>query len=118
MKVPRMTPTHFCCILLDKKDSAIQANADLRDKERFDNDLQMNMIYKIQGFGYEKTDKWQKTLDNDITLSFGTYTKIDPIPDTDFPYHYFNFAAYNKVGGRVENKDSILTDYIWDMFMA
>lgn len=117
MKVPSLTPRFFCCILLDKKGSAIQANAELKDKERFENDLQINSVYRIQGFGFEKTSRWQKTLDNDITLSFGKYTQTDLSTDEDFPYHYFNFAAYNEVGGRVENKDSILTDQstqYWD----
>ncbi|PWA97444.1 nucleic acid-binding, OB-fold protein [Artemisia annua] len=112
MKVPSLIATGFSCMLLDKKGSAIQANADLKEKDRFDHDLQLNCVYRIQGFGFEKTDNWGKTLDNDFTLCFGKHTRTDPLTDNDFPYHYFNFAAYNELGGRLEKKNPILTDYI------
>ena len=69
----------------------------------------MNCVYKIQGFGFEKTDKWGKTLDNDITLCFGKHTQVEPLQDDDYPYHYFNFAAYNELGRRLENKNPVLT---------
>ncbi|PWA68011.1 hypothetical protein CTI12_AA101400 [Artemisia annua] len=112
IKVPALIPTGFSCILLDKKGTAIQANSDLKEKERFEHDLQLNCVYRIQGFGFEKTDGWGKTLDNDITLCFGKHTQIDLLKDDDYPYHYFNFAAYNELGGRLEKKNPILTDYI------
>ncbi|PWA88045.1 nucleic acid-binding, OB-fold protein [Artemisia annua] len=112
MKVPSFIPTGFSCILLDKKGSAIQANSDLKEKERFERDLQINCVYRIQGFGYEKTDSWGKTLDNDITLCFGKYTQVDLLKEDEYPYHYFNFAAYNELGCRLEKKNPILTDYI------
>ena len=66
-------------------------------------------MYKIQGFGFEKTDKWGKTLDNDITLCFGKHTQVEPLQDDDYPYHYFNFAAYNELDRRLENKNPVLT---------
>ncbi|PWA40736.1 hypothetical protein CTI12_AA556890 [Artemisia annua] len=112
VKVPGFAPMGFSCILLDKKGSAIQANADLKEKERFERDLQINSVYKIQGFGFEKTDSWGKTLDNDFTLCFGKYTQIDLLQDNHFPYHYFNFAAFNELNARLEKKNPILTDYI------
>ncbi|PWA65577.1 hypothetical protein CTI12_AA332110 [Artemisia annua] len=112
VKVPSLIATGFSCILLDKKGSAIQANTDLKEKERFEHDLQLNCVYRIQGFGFEKTDGWGKTLDNDFTLCFGKHTQVDLLKDDKFPHHYFNFAAYNELGGRVEKKNPILTDYI------
>ncbi|PWA61998.1 nucleic acid-binding, OB-fold protein [Artemisia annua] len=113
VKIPGFTPISFSCILLDKKGSAIQANADLKEKARFEHELQINSVYKIQGFGFEKADGWGKTLDNDFTLSFGKYTQIQQLSDTDFPYHYFNFAAFNELNARLEKKNPILTgDYI------
>ncbi|PWA34865.1 hypothetical protein CTI12_AA615880 [Artemisia annua] len=92
--------------------SAIKANADLKEKDRFDHDLQLNSVYRIQGFGFEKTDGWGKTLDNDFTLCFGKHTQTDLLKDDTFPHHYFNFAAYNELGSRLEKKNPILTDYI------
>ncbi|PWA75063.1 nucleic acid-binding, OB-fold protein [Artemisia annua] len=74
VKMPSFIPTEFSCILLDKRGSAIQANTDLTEKDRFDHELQLNY-------------------------------------DT-FPHHYFNFAAYNELGSRLEKKNPILTDYI------
>ncbi|PWA70552.1 hypothetical protein CTI12_AA287650 [Artemisia annua] len=112
MKVPSRIPTGFSCILLDKKGSVIQANADLKEKDRFERDLQINCVFKIQGFGFDKTDTWGKTLDNDFTLCFGKYTQIDLLQDNDYPYHYFNFAAFNELSARLERKNPILTDYI------
>ncbi|PWA70183.1 nucleic acid-binding, OB-fold protein [Artemisia annua] len=111
-KVPSLIATGFSCILLDKKGSAIQANADLKEKDRFEHDLQLNCVYRIEGFGFEKTESWGKTLDNDFTLCFGKHTRTDLLTENDFPYHYFNFAAYNELGGRLEKKNPILTDYI------
>ncbi|PWA64738.1 nucleic acid-binding, OB-fold protein [Artemisia annua] len=112
MKVPSLIATGFSCILLDKKGSAIQANADLKEKDRFERDLQTNCVYRIEGFGFEKTDGWGKTLDNDFTLCFGKHTRTDLLQDNDFPYHYFDFAAYNELGPRLDRKNPILTDYI------
>ncbi|PWA43267.1 Dynein light chain, type 1/2 [Artemisia annua] len=34
------------------------------------------------------------------------------LQDNDFPYHYFNFAAFNELNARLEKKNPILTDYI------
>ncbi|PWA99341.1 nucleic acid-binding, OB-fold protein [Artemisia annua] len=112
MKIPSLIPTGFSCILLDKKGTAIQTNADMQEKERFERDLQINCVYRIQGFGFEKTDNWGKTLDNDMTLCFGKHTQVDLLTDDDYPAHYFSFAAYNELGGRLEKKNPILTDYI------
>ncbi|PWA57414.1 hypothetical protein CTI12_AA407730 [Artemisia annua] len=112
MKVPSLIPTGFSCILLDKKGTAMQANADMQEKERFERDLQINCVYRIQSFGFEKTESWGKTLDNDMTLCFGKHTQIDQLKDDEYPTHYFNFAAYNELGGRLETKNPILTDYI------
>ncbi|PWA74622.1 hypothetical protein CTI12_AA250210 [Artemisia annua] len=108
MKVPSLIPTGFSCILLDKKGSAIQANADLKEKERFEHDLQPNCVYRIEGFGFEKTDGWGKTLDNDF-LCLGKHTRVDILKDDEFPYHYFNFAAYNELDyiGYVHNVEKV-----------
>ena len=75
----------------------------------FDSKLQVNGCYRIQSYGCKKTDKWQRTLENDITLLFGKYTKVTEIQDTGFPAYYFNFAAYNQVGYRADSRESILT---------
>ncbi|PWA95462.1 hypothetical protein CTI12_AA022180 [Artemisia annua] len=117
MKVPSRIPTAFSCMLLDKKGFAIQANADLKEKDRFDKDLQINCVYKIQGFGFDKTDNWGKTLDNDFTLCFGKYTQIDLLQDSDYPYHYFNFAAFNELSARLEKNNPILTGTIANRIM-
>ncbi|PWA97663.1 nucleic acid-binding, OB-fold protein [Artemisia annua] len=91
------------------KGTTIQANADMQQKERFEHDLQINCVYRIQGFGFEKTDGWRKTLDNDMTLCFGKHTQVDLLKDDGYPAHYFNFAAYNELDGRLEKKNPILT---------
>ncbi|PWA73444.1 nucleic acid-binding, OB-fold protein [Artemisia annua] len=109
MKVPSLIPTGFSCILLDKKGSAIQANADLKEKARFEHYLQPNCVYRIEGFGFEKTDGWGKTLDNDFTLCLGKHTRVDLLKDDEFPHHYFNFAAYNELDyiGYIHNVEKV-----------
>ncbi|PWA67128.1 nucleic acid-binding, OB-fold protein [Artemisia annua] len=110
--VPDPNPTGLCFILLGKQGGAIQANVQLWDVKQFDAKLQLDTCYRIQAYGCKRTDKWQRTLENDITLLFGKYTQVTEIQDTGFPKHYFNFAAYNQVGQRADSRDSILTDYI------
>lgn len=110
--VPDPNPTGLCFMLLDKKGDAIQANVQLWDMRQLDARLQIGGCYRIQGYGCKKTDKWQRTLPNRMTLLFGKYTQATPIEEAGFPQHHFNFAAYNEVSWRTENKDSILTDYI------
>ncbi|PWA72652.1 nucleic acid-binding, OB-fold protein [Artemisia annua] len=91
------------------KGSAIQANADQKEKARFEHDLQPNCVYRIEGFGFEKTDGWGKTLDNDFTLCLGKHTRVDLLKDDQFPHHYFNFAAYNELDyiGYVHNVEKV-----------
>ena len=66
----------------------------------------MSCVYRIEGFGFEKTENWGKTLDNDITLCFGKHTQIELLPDDNYPYHYFKFAAYNEFGPRLQKKSN------------
>ena len=53
-----------------------------------------------------KTERWQQTLSNKITLLFGKYTQITA---NGFPEHYFEFAAYNGLDKIADDKDSGLT---------
>ena len=71
--------------------------------------LQLDGCYRIQGYGCKRTDNWQRTLDNKITLLFGRFTQAAPINDEGFPNHYFNFAAYNEVCRRADSREPILT---------
>ncbi|PWA42991.1 nucleic acid-binding, OB-fold protein [Artemisia annua] len=110
--VPDPNPTGLCFILLGRDGSAIQANVQLWDMRQFDSRLQLGSCYKIEHFGYKRTENWQRTLNNPLTLLFGRYTQVVPIQDEGFPDHYFNFAAYNELGRRADTKDYTLTDYI------
>ncbi|PWA59484.1 hypothetical protein CTI12_AA391240 [Artemisia annua] len=89
--IPDPSPTRICFMLLDKK---------------------LDGCYRIQGYGCKRTDNWQRTLDNRVTLLFGRYTQAAPIQDEGFPKHYFSFAAYNEVCHRADTLEPILTDYI------
>nr|GEZ27334.1 hypothetical protein [Tanacetum cinerariifolium] len=57
-------------------------------------------------------DSWERTLPTEISLIFGRYLQAKEIAVTNFPKHYFNFAAYNELSDRLAAKNSILTDYI------
>ncbi|PWA39343.1 1-phosphatidylinositol-3-phosphate 5-kinase FAB1C [Artemisia annua] len=106
--IPELNLTMYCCILLDKRGHAIQANIELIDIQKY-NSLQLDSAYLIRGFGCQKTERWQQTLSNKIMLLFGKYTQITA---NGFPEHYFEFVAYNELGKIADDKDSGLTDYI------
>ncbi|PWA97527.1 nucleic acid-binding, OB-fold protein [Artemisia annua] len=110
--IPDPSPTGISFILLDKKGGAIQASGQLPDMRQLDTRLQLDMCYRIQGYGCKRTDNWQRTLENKITLLFGRFTQAAPIQDEGFPSHYFNFAAYNEVCRRADTREPILTDYV------
>ncbi|GJZ60892.1 DNA helicase [Tanacetum coccineum] len=90
-------PTKFCCMLIDKQDTPIQANMGVEDAEYFDQLLELHTAYRISGFSCDKTSPWEWTLENDTSLIFGKYIQLHNIPNDDFPEHYFNFAAYNEL---------------------
>ena len=71
------------------------------EKLRFTSTLIPGRAYRISGFTCVPTDNWQQTLDNKTTLLFTRFTKFDPIPETGFPHHYFNFVAYNQLPYKV-----------------
>nr|GEV26738.1 RNA-directed DNA polymerase, eukaryota [Tanacetum cinerariifolium] len=45
-----------------------------------------------------------------IPLNFGEYTIIQPIPNDNFPKHYFNFIAYNEIILDVSTASAILLE--------
>ncbi|GJS54468.1 DNA helicase [Tanacetum coccineum] len=85
---------------------------DVKDTDYFSDLLQLNDAYRISRFRCIPTKTWDRTLPNDITLTFGKYTSIIPISNADFPEHYFNFVAYNEVNQRATQSEAPLTDYI------
>nr|GEZ28029.1 DNA helicase [Tanacetum cinerariifolium] len=97
--------------------NAIQATMDLKDTDYFSELLQLNDAYRISHFRCTSTKAWDRTLPNDITLTFGRYTSIVPISNANFLEHYFNFVAYNEVEQRATwstiNSDIILPFLIW-----
>ncbi|GKC73958.1 nucleic acid-binding, OB-fold protein, partial [Tanacetum coccineum] len=105
-------PIRFCCMLIDKQGTPIQANMDAKDTEYFDELLQLDNAYRITGFSCEQTGPWERTLDNPVSLTFGKFITLQQIPNADFPKHYFNFAAYNELPAKVNAKNPVLTDYI------
>nr|GEY53321.1 hypothetical protein [Tanacetum cinerariifolium] len=110
--VQTQQPMKYCCILLDKQVTPIQANMDVKDTAYFDRLLQLRKAYKISGFSYEQTGLWERTLDNLTSLIFGRFIQLEEVPGEDFPEHYFNFASYNELAARADVKNAILTDYI------
>ncbi|GJT16438.1 DNA helicase [Tanacetum coccineum] len=88
----------------------IQANMSLRDAEYFDQLLKLQKAYRFSGFSCEPTDNWERTLPTQITLIFGRFLQVEEIPNSDFPEHYFNFAAYNELPDRLSARNPILTD--------
>ncbi|GKE20017.1 nucleic acid-binding, OB-fold protein [Tanacetum coccineum] len=105
-------PTKFCCILMDKQGTPIQANMDVKDTEYFDQLLQLKKAYRISGFSCEQTGVWERTLENPTSLIFERFIDLLEISNDGFPEHYFNFASYNELPARTDVRNSILTDYV------
>ncbi|GKD39198.1 DNA helicase [Tanacetum coccineum] len=107
-------PIRFCCILIDRQGTPIQAIMDAKDTEYFDQLLQLHSAYRITGFSSEQTVPWERTLDNPTSLTFGKFISLQEIPNADFPKHYINFAAYNELPTKVNVKNKVLTDFTFD----
>nr|GEX70653.1 hypothetical protein [Tanacetum cinerariifolium] len=102
-------PMKYCCILLDKQGTPIQANMDVKDTAYLDRLLQLYKAYRISGFRCEQTGLWERTLDNPTSLIFGRFIQLEEVPGEDFPGHYFNFASYNKHAARADVRNAMLT---------
>nr|GEX30627.1 nucleic acid-binding, OB-fold protein [Tanacetum cinerariifolium] len=63
-------PIKYCCILMDKQGTPIQASMDVKDADYFDQLLQHHMVYRISGFSCEQAGLWERTLDNPTSLIF------------------------------------------------
>nr|GEV41507.1 helitron helicase-like domain-containing protein [Tanacetum cinerariifolium] len=107
--VATQVASNFCAILLEKQGNAMQANMDLKDTDYFSELLQLNDAYRFSRFRCTPTKAWERTLQNDITLTLGRYTSIVPISNANFPKHYFNFVAYNEVDHRATKSGAPLT---------
>nr|GEZ70408.1 hypothetical protein [Tanacetum cinerariifolium] len=70
------TPTKFCCILIDRHGTSIQANMGLLDADYFDQLLQLRKAYRFTGFSCEPTDTWDRTLPTDASLIFACRQKL------------------------------------------
>ncbi|GKB86709.1 nucleic acid-binding, OB-fold protein [Tanacetum coccineum] len=105
-------PIRFCCILMDKQGTPIQANMDAKDTEYFDQLLELHAAYRIASFNCEHTLPWERTLDNPTSLTFRKFISLQEIPNNDFPEHYFNFSSYNELPAKLHIRNPVLTDYI------
>nr|GEX60981.1 putative reverse transcriptase domain-containing protein [Tanacetum cinerariifolium] len=95
------TPTKSCCILINKEDA-----------KYFDQLLSLQKAYRFTSLSCEPIDKWERTLPTETSLIVGIFLHVEEIRNTDFPEHYFNFAAYNELQDRLSARNLILTDYI------
>nr|GEV30128.1 DNA helicase [Tanacetum cinerariifolium] len=119
--IPDMKPIGFCCILIDRKNNAVQANIDLKNIDYFNPLLKPNTAYRISNFFCEATTSYQQTLENAISLRFGKIANFVVLPqrESEFPEHHFEFTAYNQLQSRLPYPDEnnkiiypILTDYL------
>ncbi|PWA95982.1 nucleic acid-binding, OB-fold protein [Artemisia annua] len=106
--VPDLISTMYCCILLDRKGQAVQANIELKDVDKY-NSIELNLAYRIRRFGCQPPEKSQQTVTAKYTLLFGKLTELVPIHVQGFPEHYFQFAPYNVVCSRADMKQPLLT---------
>ena len=90
--------------LFQLQGEAIEAQINIREKHRFDATLEINKAYKITGYGFQPAKLWMQTVPHTLSLVFGNQTDIQPIPDVDFPTHYFRFTLYKDLYSRVDKK--------------
>ncbi|GKE03641.1 nucleic acid-binding, OB-fold protein, partial [Tanacetum coccineum] len=120
--IPDMKEQAFCCILIDRENTAVQANMDLKNLNQFDQMLKLKTVYRISNFICENTKPYQQTLGNKISLKFGKITSFQVLPgkESEFPEHHFELISYNQLSSRVPYRDKqdskmiypILTDYL------
>ncbi|PWA74970.1 CID domain-containing protein [Artemisia annua] len=73
--IPEMNPTIYCCIFLDKRGHAIQANIELIDVQKY-NSLQLDSGYLIRDYiGYVRTIYEKRTI-GDATTNIVTRRNI------------------------------------------
>ncbi|GKB18818.1 DNA helicase [Tanacetum coccineum] len=105
--IPDMKEQAFCCILIDRENTAVQANVDLKNLNQFDQMLKLKTAYRISNFICENTKPYQQTLGNKISLKFGKITSFQVLPgkESEFPEHHFEFISYNQLSSRVPYRD-------------
>nr|GEU60755.1 DNA helicase [Tanacetum cinerariifolium] len=108
VSIADIKPTHVDQAI---EGNAIQANMDLKDTDYFNQPMQLNNASRISCFMCTHTKTWDRTLPNDITLIFGRYTSFIPIPNDNFPEHFFNFIAYNEVDAHADINATSATYY-------
>ncbi|GJU87513.1 DNA helicase [Tanacetum coccineum] len=85
--IPEMKDQAFCCILIDRENTAIQATMDLRSLTYFDQLLKLKKAYRILNFICENTKPYQQTLENKVSLKFGQITSFEVLPGKEItPY--------------------------------
>ena len=87
----------------------MQANINLREKNKFDGLLQINKTYRITGFGFQPAKTYMQVVPHSLSLVFGTHTIIEDIPDTGFPAHYFNVSTHRDLYTKIDVKECLLT---------
>ncbi|GJR23423.1 DNA helicase [Tanacetum coccineum] len=120
--IPEMKDQAFCCILIDRENTAVQAIVDLRNLEYFNQKLKLKTAYRISNFICEDTKPYHQTLENKISLKFRKITSFEVLPrkESEFPDHHFEFISYNQLPSRVPYRDEedlktiypMLADYL------
>ncbi|GJY71242.1 DNA helicase [Tanacetum coccineum] len=76
--IPEMKDQAFCCILIDRENTAIQATMDLKSLTYFDQLLKLKKAYRISNFICENTSL-QQLLENS-KLEIRTITSFEVLP--------------------------------------
>ncbi|GKA28307.1 transposon ty3-I gag-pol polyprotein [Tanacetum coccineum] len=106
MRRPEPYSFHSSYVTRESFGSLMQANMDANDIDCFDRILTPGSAYRNSDFACIDTVKWQQTLENNTSLSFGKYTKFENTPVDGFPEHYSNEMVNQKT------RTPMLTDYI------
>ncbi|KAK9077123.1 hypothetical protein SSX86_005459 [Deinandra increscens subsp. villosa] len=90
----------------------IHAIAATSYKQVYDAPLELLGCYRIATFAYEDPPVYLKTIDDPVSLRFGSTAVISPIPDSViYPRVYFDFTKYENLIESTETRD-VYTDFI------
>ncbi|KAL3616054.1 hypothetical protein CASFOL_040348 [Castilleja foliolosa] len=81
----------------------VEATAELRHIKYFDSVIQLNCCYRVSNYVCVSPRTYMATVDHAASLLIGLKTKFTPIPSSDIPTAYFNFATYDTLKERIKN---------------
>ncbi|KAL3636724.1 hypothetical protein CASFOL_019023 [Castilleja foliolosa] len=89
----------------------IEATADVKHIEYFDNLIKLNSCYKVTGYICTGARTYMATIEHVASLVIGLKAVFEPITNADIPTDYFSLVTYEQIKRRIKDW-RLLTNYI------